>query len=195
MEYFDVLTEDGIPTGESLPREEVHARGLWHGSVQAWVMNSAGQLLLQQRAHTKKTDPGLWDVSICGHIASGDDAITAAIREADEELSLIVNRDQFEHLFLYIHHNEHRIADPPSPKGYSRASGSIRHERLITPTYLVRSEVNLDELKLEPTEVAAVRWIGLDKLASDLQRPDHSYAIRPDEWEQLFPLLQQAIID
>ena len=183
MEYFDVLTEDGTPTGESLPRDEVHSRGLWHGSVQAWVMNSAGQLLLQQRAHTKKTDPGLWDVSVCGHIASGDDAIAAAIREADEELGLKLERDQFEHLFLYIHHNEHPLTD-----------GSIRHERLITPCYVIRAEVNLDVLKLEPTEVAAVRWVALDELSKDLDQPNHRYAIRPDEWAQLLPLLHDKKI-
>ncbi|MFA4846238.1 MAG: NUDIX domain-containing protein [Patescibacteria group bacterium] len=179
MEYFDVLTEDGTATGESLPREEVHNRGLWHGSVQAWVMNSDHQFLLQQRAHTKKTDPGLWDVSICGHIASGDDAIDAAIREANEELGLKLDRNQFEHLFLYVHHNEHPLTN-----------GSIRHERLITPTYLVRAEVNLDKLKLEPTEVAAVRWIGLAELNVAVSIPPHDFAIRPDEWVQLLPLLQ-----
>jgi isopentenyl-diphosphate Delta-isomerase len=181
-EYFDVLTADGTPTGESLPRDQVHSRGLWHGSVQAWVVNARGELLLQQRSHTKKTDPGLWDVSVCGHIASGDDAIAAAIREAQEELGLTIERDQFEHLFLYVHHNEHPLAD-----------GSVRHERLITPCYIVRAEVNVAALILEPTEVAAVRWINLTELDRAASNPPHDFAIRPDEWAELVPLLKARI--
>jgi isopentenyldiphosphate isomerase len=181
-EYFDVLAEDGTPTGESLPRDEVHNYGLWHGSVHAWIVNSRGEFLLQQRAFSKKTDPGLWDVAVAGHISAGDNAITTTIREAQEELGLALDRDGFDVLFTYTHHNEHPLAN-----------GSIRHERLITPTLLMQADVDLATLTLEPSEVAAVRWIGLDELHAAVTDPPHDFAIRPDEWAQLFPLLRDRL--
>lgn len=182
IEYFDVLTEQGTPTGQVLPAHEVHAQGLWHGSVHAWVVNSVGQLLLAQRALTKKTHPGTWDMAICGHISTGEDAIMAVQREGFEELGIIIDDSAHERLLTYVHHNEDVLPD-----------GSIRHERLITPTLLIREDVDLARLSLEPTEVAAVRWIVLSELFDDLSRSDHPYAIRPDEWQQLFPLLQEHI--
>ncbi len=192
-EYFDVLHEDGTPTGESLPRDEVHARGLWHGSVHAWVANGAGQILMQQRSFSKKTDPGLWDLSVCGHIAAGDDAIATAIREADEELGLTLDPATFDHLLVYARTNAHPLAD-----------GSIRYERLISPTYLVRAEVDLDSLKLAQREVAAVKWVDFTELSEAVARQHQEdptftnissgqYAIRPDEWRQLYPLLKNRV--
>ncbi len=181
-EYFDVLTEDGTPTGEVLSKDEVHNRGLWHGSVHAWVVNSSGQLLLAQRAHTKVTDPGLWDMAVCGHLNTGENAIQAAIREGREEIGIDLTNADFDEMLVYIRTNEHPFKD-----------GSIRYERLVTPTLLVRTNVDLDTLTLEPREVAAVRWIELDELNQTITNPPHPFAIRPGEWAELLPHLKTRI--
>lgn len=91
-------------TGLSKPRGEVHRDGDWHRSIHLWVVDAGpyggGQgaetagdgprLLLQQRADTKDTNPGLWDVSVAGHIDAGDDVLETVVREAEEELGLAV---------------------------------------------------------------------------------------------------------
>ena len=46
-EYFDVLNEDGTPTGTTELRRIVHAKGLYHRSVYCFVFDTAGRLLLQ----------------------------------------------------------------------------------------------------------------------------------------------------
>ena len=77
MEYFDVLDENGIKTGGVLPRDDVHKQGLWHRSVIGVVVNEENKVLMQQRSATKKKYPGLWDLSVAGHIRSGEDPVTA----------------------------------------------------------------------------------------------------------------------
>ncbi|MCI9434495.1 MAG: NUDIX domain-containing protein [Bacilli bacterium] len=77
-ELIDVLDENGILTGEVLPRSEVHKRGLWHRSIAVAIVNEKNEILLQQRSATKEKNAGMWDISVAGHISSGQDALSAA---------------------------------------------------------------------------------------------------------------------
>jgi 8-oxo-dGTP pyrophosphatase MutT (NUDIX family) len=79
--------------GYSAPRSRVHAQGLWHRSVHVWVVDPQRQCaLIQQRSVHKDTNPGCWDVSVAGHITSGDRADETALREAEEEIGLPLRR-------------------------------------------------------------------------------------------------------
>ena len=86
MEYIDVLDENGVKTGEILSRREIHKRGLWHRAIVVAVINEKNEILLQQRSMNKDKNPGLWDISVAGHVSAGQDAISAAVREIYEEI-------------------------------------------------------------------------------------------------------------
>src|SRR5262249_32813835 len=49
---------------------------------------SRGQIFLQKRSMKKDRQPGLWDSSASGHVDSGEDYDTTAVREAWEEIGL-----------------------------------------------------------------------------------------------------------
>ena len=53
-----------------------------------FVFTPAGEVWIQKRLMTKKHYPGLWDVSACGGICSGEDVAEAAAREQEEELGI-----------------------------------------------------------------------------------------------------------
>lgn len=90
MEYIDVLDENGVKTGEILSRREIHKRGLWHRAIVVAVINEKNEILLQQRSMNKDKNPGLWDISVAGHVSAGQDAISAAVREIYEEFSVSI---------------------------------------------------------------------------------------------------------
>lgn len=90
MEMIDVLNADGSPTGVRKPKPEIHRDGDWHLSVHVWIATPGGRLLLQKRSLRKDNNPGLWDVSVAGHVSAGEDAVTSAIREVEEEIGLTV---------------------------------------------------------------------------------------------------------
>ncbi|EDY82714.1 hydrolase, NUDIX family, putative [Verrucomicrobiia bacterium DG1235] len=48
---------------------------------------------MQKRSKTKDTWPGAWDSSCSGHVDSGEDYLTAAHRELDEELGYKADRE------------------------------------------------------------------------------------------------------
>ena len=75
-----------IPLGEKKARKLVHRDGDWHSSVHVWMYTLSGELLLQKRAEGKDTFPGRWDVSVGGHVTSGDGVLETARKEVEEEL-------------------------------------------------------------------------------------------------------------
>ena len=87
-ELIDVLDENGVKTGEVLTRNEVHKRGLWHRAIAVAIINEQNQILVQQRSFKKEKNAGKWDISVAGHISSGQDALSAASREINEEVSV-----------------------------------------------------------------------------------------------------------
>lgn len=89
-ELIDVLDENGILTGEILPRDEVHKKGLWHRAIVVAIVNERNEVLLQQRSASKEKNAGMWDISVAGHISTGQDSLSAAAREINEEVNVLL---------------------------------------------------------------------------------------------------------
>lgn len=86
-EIFDVVDEHDCVIAQA-PRHEVHARKLRHRAVHILVWNQQGELFLQKRSMLKDQLPGVWTTSASGHVDSGEDYDTAAVRELGEELGI-----------------------------------------------------------------------------------------------------------
>ena len=89
QELLDVVDEDDRIVGVKT-RGEIHELGLMHRSVHILVFNSQGQLFIQKRSMSKDNQPGLWDSSAAGHVDSGEDYHSCAIRELAEELGVTI---------------------------------------------------------------------------------------------------------
>ena len=90
LELIDILDENGILTGEVATRDEIHKKGLWHRAIVVAIINENNQILLQQRSEQKEKNAGMWDISVAGHISAGQDALSAAAREINEEVSVLL---------------------------------------------------------------------------------------------------------
>lgn len=86
-EWFDVVNERDEVVGREL-RRIVHATGLWHRAVHILVFDREGRVFLQKRSMRKDLSPGLWDSSCSGHVDSGEDYDTSAVRELGEEIGV-----------------------------------------------------------------------------------------------------------
>jgi isopentenyldiphosphate isomerase len=86
-EIFDIVNDRDEVVGRA-PRHEVHAKKLLHRAVHVLVFNAAGQIFLQKRSMLKDTAKGKWDSSASGHVDSGEDYDTCAVRELREEIGL-----------------------------------------------------------------------------------------------------------
>lgn len=87
-EVFDVVNEKDEVIGEAT-RKEVHQNpNLIHRTVDIWILNDKGEILIQQRSLTKDNIPGEWDISCAGHIQKGHNPEDTAERELQEELGV-----------------------------------------------------------------------------------------------------------
>jgi isopentenyldiphosphate isomerase len=89
-EIFDVVN-DRDKVVDRQPRSVVHRNGLKHRSTHVLVFNSRGEVFLQKRSMKKDRQPGVWDSSASGHVDSGEDYDTCALRELREEIGLRLN--------------------------------------------------------------------------------------------------------
>lgn len=87
-EMIDVLDENGVKTGAIATRHEIHKKGLWHRAIAIAIINENNEILIQKRSANKEKNPNKWDISAAGHISSGQDALMAATREINEEVSV-----------------------------------------------------------------------------------------------------------
>ncbi|HXP91628.1 MAG TPA: NUDIX domain-containing protein [Fibrobacteria bacterium] len=101
QELLDLVDVSGRVVGRAT-REQVHRDGLLHRAVHLLVWHPDGRLLLQKRSAAKACCPGLWDTSVGGHVAAGEDGLDAVLRESLEELGIRLNARELEPLGRHL---------------------------------------------------------------------------------------------
>lgn len=154
-EKFDVLNDLGEFTGEIATREECHKNGLWHRAVYAFIIDEEGNILLQKRSDNKKLWPNMWDVTVGGHVLSGEFGRQALIRETKEELGIDINDDDIKYLVGSTSINE---------------KGDIVNKH-YNECYLITKKIDISKIKLQEEEVSEIKYFTkqelLDKIANN----------------------------
>ncbi|ESW18170.1 hypothetical protein PHAVU_006G018900 [Phaseolus vulgaris] len=182
VEHLDVLTKTGLKTGVSRPRGDVHRDGDYHRAVHVWVFAERTQeLLLQRRASCKDSWPDLWDISSAGHISAGDSSLITARRELEEELGVILPKDAFELIFIFLQHSV--IND----------GKYINNE--FNDVYLVTTldPIPLEAFALQESEVSAVKYISYEEYKRLLVKEDSDYVPYDvnGQYGQLFDVIEK----
>ena len=83
-----LLDDAGTPIG-TMAKDDVHgAHTPLHRGFSVYVFGSDSRLLVTRRSLAKRTWPGVWSNSCCGHPRPGEAAIDGARRRLLEELTL-----------------------------------------------------------------------------------------------------------
>ncbi|QNM86033.1 NUDIX domain-containing protein [Polaribacter pectinis] len=106
-ELIDILTPEGKQTGKTALKSEAHKNGWFHATVHIWLFTSDKKILLQKRALTKKVFPGLWDISVAGHVAAREEILSSAKREVFEEIGLELQEKELVKIGTRIHQVSH----------------------------------------------------------------------------------------
>jgi isopentenyl-diphosphate Delta-isomerase len=140
-----LLGEDGVPCGTAA-RAEVHTTATpLHLAFSCHVRDSDGRVLLSRRAVSKRTWPGVWTNSFCGHPRPGEEPEAAVHRYAAHELGL-----ELDELELVIPDYRYRAVD---------ASGIVENE--ICPVWVARAH---RAPQPNPDEAEELRWVSADEL-------------------------------
>ena len=106
-EFIDILTTEGAPTGRTALKSEAHKNGWFHATAHIWLFTTDKKILLQKRALTKKVFPGIWDISVAGHIGAGEEILEGAKREIFEEIGLELKEEDLIKIGTRIHQVSH----------------------------------------------------------------------------------------
>ncbi|ANW96587.1 hypothetical protein AXE80_09980 [Wenyingzhuangia fucanilytica] len=147
-ELIDIVNLQGEPTGNACLKSFAHQNGILHASVHIWLYTSNQEILIQKRKEDKETFPNLWDVSVAGHIAAGETAINAALREVKEEVDLTLSKKGLKYIGIFEEKHQH-------------ANGIIDHE--IHHIYLAQLNCDLTALTPQKEEVSAIKLISLQE--------------------------------
>lgn len=143
MEYLDVVDENNVKTGESLPKDEVHEKGLWYREVIGIVINKKNQILLQKRAPNKKDKANMWEMC-CGHVSSGEEPQNSLIRELQEEIGLKVNENELH--FLRIEKFSESNKD------------NSRYHNVFSYIFFVKTNKKIEDFVIQEEEVSEIKY-------------------------------------
>jgi isopentenyl-diphosphate delta-isomerase len=151
IERVVLLDANGEPVGSDL-KSTVHTEDTpLHLAFSCHVVNRSGDVLVTRRALGKKTWPGVWTNSFCGHPQPNEAPTDSVSRRAAHELGLDITA-----LELVLPDFRYRAVD---------ASGIVENE--ICPVYVAR--VDTDPVP-NPHEVMDVAWVDPVVLGESIAR-------------------------
>lgn len=157
------VNEYDEPTGEVCEKYAAHhGRTKLHAAFSVYVFNELGQLLVTQRAFSKKVWPEVWTNTCCGHPRPNESREQAIARRMKYELGAEV-----EDIVVVL--PDYKYKTPPY-------KGIIEHE--YCPVYFARIA---GDLKPNKSEVEAYQWMEWKDFLLATEQDDATDAARR-EW-------------
>lgn len=138
VESVVLLDEQGHAIGTADKRVVHDADTPLHLAFSCYLFDSAGNVLVTQRALHKLTWPGIWTNSCCGHPAPGEDMSDAVRRRVQQELGTSVAD-----LRLVL----------PGFRYRAEMDGVVENE--MCPVFVATAA---DDVRPDPDEVATAVW-------------------------------------
>lgn len=162
MEILDLYDENRIKTGRTYIRGENMPEDTYRLIVHLLIFDDYGNLLIQKRQKTKSM-ANLWDITCGGAASAGETSKEAIARELREELGISLDFT-----------NVRPIITANFKYGFD-------------DFYLVRENINLDEVSLQEEEVSACKWASFDEVM-DLMEKDRFVRYKKNFIKLLFDL-------
>lgn len=182
MECLDIVTAEGIPTGEIVDRQTAHAQGIRHRTAHLWLLRKREnhvQILLQKRSQDKDSNPGCYDISSAGHIPAGWDYIPSCLRELREELGLVASPQEL------IYCGQRRFFY------HSTFHGKPFLDHQVSNVYCLWRDVEPEEMTLQRTEVESVLWMDLEACLEAVHTNRIPHCIREEELRMVVNCIQE----
>lgn len=153
-ELIDVLNENGLKTGKVLSRNDVHKQGLWHRIIVVAIINEKNEILIQQRSANKDKNPNMWDISVTGHLSSGQDSLSAATREISEEVSVSLGYtvEVRDFRFMFSFRKEEKVNDN-------------HYDRQFYDFFILRQNgLSENNIRFQSSEVQSIKFVTISEL-------------------------------
>jgi len=144
VEFWDILDVKGNKTGRFHERGKLMKAGEYHLIVSVWIVNSKGEFLVSRR--NKNIWHGLKWQATGGCAVNGDNSLTTALKEAQEEIGVILDPKKGQ--FFSRYYSPHTNGEGTS----------------IIDIWLFRQEVDISAIVLCPEETCDAMWATKEKI-------------------------------
>jgi isopentenyl-diphosphate delta-isomerase len=145
----------------TMPKMEAHEKAILHRAFSVFIINDAGEIMLQQRSASKYHSPLLWTNTCCSHQRVGESNIEAGKRRLQEEMGL---QAELKELFSFIY-------KAPFDNGLTEHE----FDHVMLGTYNAEPKINADE-------VEAWKWMSPELIKKDI-------SIHPKEYTAWFKII------
>ena len=160
-EFLEVYSPEGTKTGQKKSKSEIHRKGLFHSTVHVWIFTEEGNILIQKRSKKKELNPGVWDVSVAGHIKFNENIKKAAKRETLEETGININTKDLLKIGVYRSINIHPTAI----------------DKEFFHTYILKIDKNSINLDFKNNEVDDLKFISIEEMESLIKEKNNKIFI------------------
>ena len=169
-EMLDIVDENGIPTGRSVPRTVAHAEGLRHRTSHVWIVrkkNGAVRVLVV-RQYRYVFGKVLAELP-AGKLDPGEDPVSGALRELKEELGVTaapadlhecgLRRFRFESVF----------------------HGKPFKDNQVSKVFCLWLDKEAEDFTVQRSEIDYVKWFDLDEAIRAVDEGTIPNCIFPEE--------------
>ena len=160
-EFLEVYSPEGAKTGQKKSKSEIHRKGLFHSTVHVWIFTEGGNILIQKRSKKKELNPGVWDVSVAGHVKFNENIKKAAKRETLEETGININTKDLLKIGVYRSINIHPTAI----------------DKEFFHTYILKIDKNSINLDFKNNEVDDLKFISIEEMESLIKEENNKIFI------------------
>ena len=140
----------------TMPKMEAHQKAALHRAFSVFILNSEGEIMLQQRAGSKYHSPLLWTNTCCSHQREGESNIEAGKRRLLEEMGFVTELDE---LFSFIY-------KAPFDNGLTEHE----FDHVMVGYYNQNPIINKEE-------VANWKWMYPGTIKSDIEKNPQNYTV------------------
>lgn len=119
--------------------------------------------------------PGLWDISVAGHISSGEESIDSALREIKEEIGLSVSKGDL--VFFKVLKREYK------------SNNLINKE--FCYIYFCKFNGARNKLKKQDSEVTDLRFVNINDFEKELKEKNSSFVPHKNYYSHIINKLKE----
>ena len=162
-EYWDIYDANGEKTGQVISSDDPVPEGAYHLAVAVWVRDPQGRWLISRRS-PETSNGGIWQTTE-GGVVAGEESLTGALREVQEETGITLKPENgaLWHTYVWPH------ADSKS--------------MILYHTWVFEKDAPVEAFVLQPGETCDAKWATAEEIRDMVRRKEF---IPYDYLERLF---------
>lgn len=168
MSKWDLYDNKFKKTGIVIKDSDNIEDGMYHFSINVWILNSKKQLLLiRNTLNYNMHYPGFWS-SINENVLSGESPIDTCIKSINSKIGINVSNFETKKI-------DTKLRDP---------------YHYIYETYIVNKDIDLKDICFTDNTVVQAKWVDLKELYNMIENGEIAWVLIPRIEEYILPLMK-----